>query len=68
MLHQLETERFELMLREEDEDKESKRELIGVRCTELAEILIGVKAELNTLKDRQSDVVEYAEKYLSISN
>ena len=33
-LHQLETDRLELLLllRKEDEDKESKRELIDVRC------------------------------------
>ncbi len=45
-LHQLETERFELLLRKEDEDKESKRDLIDVRCKELKELIDLVKSEL----------------------
>ncbi len=55
-LRQLETDRLELLLRKEDEDKESKRDLIDLRCKELEKIIDGVKSELNTsLKDLQSD-------------
>jgi hypothetical protein len=54
-LDQLKTERFELYMRAEDEEKESKRIMLNARCEELTKVINDTQEELKEMKECQQN-------------
>ena len=61
-LHQLESERFELFMRAEDEVMESKRDMLNNRAAELTEKIKKTRDELQQVNDAQVAVTEILEQ------
>ena len=61
-LHQLESERFELFMRAEDEVMESKRDMLNNRAAELTEKIKQSQDELQHVKDAQVKETEILEQ------